>query len=198
MDDTLKKVENAIRFIQIKKRITPSKFQTKDWRISQSWYEGGKHNECEKHQRSVIEKITCTECPKTNERINLDKNEIICESRPMKRDDAFDFTEDFDGKQIYAVYTLYYNLKMICDSGGAQTRSLREVAHFIKAQLEYNKENITNPKYFVNILDGDESYKLYKKYDYILNKKEYKYVKNFIYVGDTYGFIDWFNQLNVR
>ena len=181
-----------------KKHTTQSKYQTKSWRNSQIWYKDGKHNECELYQREKIEKITKQKCPKTNERINMDKNDIISETRPMKRDDAFDWTEDFDGKQIYNTSSLYYNLKMVVGTGGAQTRSLREVAHFIRSQLNYNKSHIHNPKYFVNILDGDESCKLIDKYKNIVNKPEYKHVKNFVYIGDTYGFIDWFHSLNIQ
>ena len=37
---------------------------------------------------------------------------------------------------------MYINFKMICDRGGSQTRSLREVYHFITTQLNYLKQNI--------------------------------------------------------
>ena len=88
---------------------------------------------------------------------------------------------------------------MVVGKGGAQTRTLREVAHFIRAQLEYlclsNNDNIA---YFVNILDGDESFRLYEKYEAILNKEKYKDIKDFVYIGDMHGFIDWFGQLNVQ
>lgn len=193
-----KKDEKILTKIVLKKNIKISKLQTKEWRNSQSWYMGGKKNECEIYQREQIKKITGLECPKTKERINIEKNDIIFEDKPMTREDAFDWTEDFDGKQHIGGYKLYYNLKMVIGSGGAQTRSLREVAHFIKAQLDYNIAHISNISYFINILDGDQSYKLYTQFGYILNKKKYKYIKNFIYIGDTHGFIDWFNQLNVQ
>jgi len=192
--DNIKKTLNKYL---IKMKLTPSKLQTKMWRNSQAWYVGGKKNECEIYQRGVIEEITNKKCHKTSDRINMNQNNIISETRPMKRNDAFDWTEDFDGKQG-GLYTLYYNFKMVVGSGGAQTRSLREVAHFITAQLDYNLSHMDNLSYFVNILDGDESCKLYTQYNYILNKQKYKHVKQFTYIGDTYGFIDWFNQLNVQ
>ncbi|MBU79539.1 MAG: hypothetical protein CMD29_05400 [Flavobacteriales bacterium] len=183
----------------IRKKITPSKYQSKDWRKSQIWYQGGKKNECELYQRNLIETITNKKCLKTNERIHMDKNEIINESRPMKREDAFSWTEDFDGKQQFSEnIILYYNLKMVCESGGGQTRTLREVSHFIRSQLEYNKKYIHHPKYFVNILDGNESSKLIEKFNYILNNEKYKYIKNFIFVGDMVSFFNWFHQLNVQ
>ena len=192
------KTDTLFKKVIIRKKIPPSKSQTKEWRNSQMWYDNGKRNECELYQRRMIELITEKSCPKTNERINTEINDIIVETQPMKRDDAFDWTEDFDGKQIESSYRIFYNLKMVIGNGGAQTRTLREVAHFIKAQLEYNLSHIDNLAYFVNILDGDQSFKLYKKYKIILNKEKYKYVKNFVYIGDTHGFIDWFNQLNVQ
>lgn len=190
--------DKPLKRVILRKKIPPSKSQTKEWRNSQMWYDNGKRNECELYQRRMIELITGKSCPKTNERINTEINDIIVETQPMKRDDAFDWTEDFDGKQIESPYRIFYNLKMVIGNGGAQTRTLREVAHFIKAQLEYNLSHIDNLAYFVNILDGDQSFKLYKKYKIILNKEKYKYVKNFVYIGDTHGFIDWFNQLNVQ
>ena len=190
-------LKKHLKIKKLKKQITPSKLQTKEWRNSQSWYINGKKNECEIYQREYIERITGQKCPKTKERINIDINDIILEDKPMIREDAFDWTEDFDGKQKLDNYTAYYNLKMPIGIGGSQTRSLREVAHFIRAQLEYNISHINNISYFINILDGDQSYKLSTQFYYILNKKKYKYVKNFVFIGDTYEFIDWFYQVNV-
>lgn len=183
----------------LKRQITPSRSQTKEWRTSQEWYDNGKRNECEIYQRKKIEIITRKHCPKTSERINIETYEIKSVAHPMTRDDAFDWTEDFDGKQMMSSRTIYYNLKMVVGKGGAQTRTLREVAHFIRAQLEYlclsNNDNIA---YFVNILDGDESFRLYEKYEAILNNEKYKDIKDFVYIGDMHGFIDWFGQLNVQ
>jgi hypothetical protein len=191
-------IQKYVKIYILKNKCTRSELQTKEWRQSKSWYIDGKRNECEIYQREIVEGITGQECPKTKERINIEKNDIISEPKPMTREDAFDWTEDFDGKQHIDGYNLYYNLKMVIGSGGAQTRSLREVAHFIKAQLDYNIAHITNISYFINILDGDQSYKLDTQFYYILNKKKYKYVKNFVYIGDIHGFIDWFNQLNLQ
>jgi len=128
----------------------------------------------------------------------METNEIMEERYPMIRENAFYWTEDFDGKQVYTDKNLYYNFKMCIGNGGAQTRTLREVSHFIEYQLIYNLEHIHNIKYFANILDGDVCYKFNSKLLYILNKEKYKYVKNFVYIGDTYGFIDWFDSINVQ
>ena len=149
----LKKLE----LLLLRCKITSAINQTKDWRRSLTWYQGGKKCECEKYQRSLIQKITGKECIKTNDRINTMTKQIINMRAPMVRTDAFDWTEDFDGFQETDGFQLYYNLKMVCDSGGAQTRTLREVAHFIRNQADYNLENYQMPKYFINILDGDQS-----------------------------------------
>jgi len=194
----MKSMKQLVQIFTLKQRITPASLQTKEWRQSQPWWKGGKKNECELYQRDLIKDITGKDCHKTTERINMDTNTLTHESSPMKRFDAFDWTEDFDGKQVYSSYPLYYNFKMVIGTGGGQTRSLREVAHFIRAQLDYNIHHLDNIKYFVNILDGDESCKLYDKYTYIVNKTHYKHVKSFIYIGDTRGFITWFHQVNVQ
>lgn len=61
---------------------------------------------------------------KTNERINIEKNKIINKKNPFKEENGFDYTENFDGKITYKDDIIYFNLKFICDKGGAQTRSL--------------------------------------------------------------------------
>ena len=47
------------------------------------------------------------------------------------------------------------NFKMIVGTGGAQTRSMREVYHFIKCQESYLKSSGDKHTKFLNILDGD-------------------------------------------
>ena len=74
----------------------------------------------------------------------------------------------------------YFNLKFVCDSGGAQTRTLKDVYHFIKNQMEYLiKFNVNNVNvYFINILDGDTSYNI-GKFNFLRNKEKYiKIIKN--------------------
>ena len=77
----------------------------------------------------------------------------------------------------------YMNFKMICDKGGSQTRTLREVYHFVKTQLEYL---LLHPEikdtYFMNILDGDESFRNMEKFKYLLSKEKYALVKDYIFV----------------
>lgn len=192
------RILRLLRLLLICNGITPSKDQTKAWRLAQPWYIDGRRNECEKYQRRQIELITQKTCHKTKERINTETNEIIEEARPMTRINAFYWTEDFDGKHDINGFILRYNLKMVCDSGGAQTRTLREVAHYIISQLDYKIKYIHKCEYFVNILDGDTSFSLYDQYNHILNKEKYKYVKNFVFVGDMYSFVKWFHRLNAR
>ena len=153
----------------------PSSIQTKDWRKKQRWYLDGKRNECELYQRNKIEEITGLKCAKTSERINIYTYEMRPYTNPMVSNDGFEWSEDFDGKIIRGNSIVFVNLKMVCDSGGAQTRSLREVYHFIYSQIQYihNNPQATNV-YFVNILDGNESHKHQSKYTYLLNKMSEK------------------------
>ena len=185
----------AITFNNHKKEpmIIQSKNQTKDWRKSQSWYKGGKSNECEIYQRDLIKQITGKDCPKTNMRINLRTLELVENSSPLQHPDGFDWTEDFDGRQPNNQTELYYNLKMICDSGGAQTRSLREVYHFVEAQMKYLLKYPETSIYFINILDGDTSYSQKEKFQYLLDLPEYATVRDRIFVDDMFMFQYWYH-----
>ncbi len=170
--------------------ITPSILQTKDWRKSQSWYNGGKHNECEIYQRGIIEKIIKYKLNKANDRIYMRDMQIISKSDPMKDDDGFEWTENFDGVINININNnkYYFNLKFICEAGGAQTRSIREVYHFIKRMLHHLIIYKTTNLYFINILDGDICNKSMSKFNYLLNKKKYKNVNKFVFIGDLYEF----------
>jgi len=147
----------------------------------------------EKYQREIIEKITNNKCNKTKKRLNIRTNEIVEISRPNTQLDGFDYTEDFDGEQIINDIPYYYNLKSIVGQGGSQTRSLREVYHFIEQQLNYLVKN-KNVR-FINILDGDEAHKHMPKFiNYLSCLSEYTDVKNNVYIGDLRGFVRWFYQ----
>ena len=177
--------------------VIPSYIQTKDWRKKQKWYYGGKKNECEIYQRNLIEQITNNKCEKTNERIKMCDYKIYNKNFPLKEKDGFEYTEDFDGKILHNNNKCYYyNLKFICDDGGAQTRSLREVYHFVKVQLEYLLLHKTQNIYFINILDGNTSYKYMDKFIYLLHTNEkYNIIKNFMFIGDLYDFQKWWNKI---
>ncbi len=88
------------------------------------------------------------------------------------------------------------NLKMICDKGGSQTRTLREVYHFVKTQLEYLLLHAEIKILILqNILDGDESFRNIDKFQYLLSKQKYTYVKDYIFVGNMEDFSSKFNLL---
>ena len=168
--------------------IPPSYYQTKIWRKARTWYKNGKANECEKYQIDLIEKITETILNKTPDRINMETYEITSNKYPMKNSDGYEYSENFDGLLIKNNNKYYFNLKFVCDKGGAQTRTLREVHHFIKYQLLYLIKYNNSNRYFINILDGDESYRNLDKFNYLLNEEEYKEVKKYVFIGSLYDF----------
>jgi hypothetical protein len=120
---------------------------------------------------------------------------IVDIKNPLTKDDGYDYTENFDGKIKINDNVIYFNLKFICDNGGAQTRSLREVYHFIQYQILYIKKHNLHNIYFVNILDGDTSYKNITKFNYLLN--QYEDIKKYVFVSDLYNFkIYWDHTIN--
>lgn len=178
-----------------KKLLIPASiYQTKIWRKNRSWYKNGKHNECELYQIRQIELIMKKPLKKTNDRINLESFDILQSKHPMIHNDGYEWTENFDGKANQC----YFNLKFVCDSGGAQTRTLILTYNFIKAQLEYlkkhhkttkkNAKDISKNIYFINILDGDASYHNMPKFKFLLNKEYYKKIRKFIFVGSLHDF----------
>jgi hypothetical protein len=182
------------------KTLTESKFQTKEWRKKSTWYIDGKRNECEKYQIINIEIITGMNCVKTYNRFNISNNSLVYLKHPLKEIDGYDYTENFDYYCVKDNNLIYFNLKMICESGGAQTRSLREVYHFVKCQLEYltfikkqTQQTQQQTTYFVNILNGAESHKHIDKFNYLLNK--YEKIKKYVYIGDLHTFKNWWVNL---
>lgn len=180
------KIQKIVRKFLIKKNIliSSSYYQTKQWRKNRYWYNGGKYNECEKYQIKLIEKILKININKTHERLNIENLTIMNIKYPLKNNNGYEFTENFDGKITINNKIYYFNLKFVCDNGGAQNRTLREVYHFIKTQIKYLINNNDNNIYFINILDGDTCYNNQNKFNYLfLNKK----IEN-IFVGDIYTF----------
>ena len=179
----------------------PSKHMTKEWRKLQSWYKGGKKNECEIKQREWSESIVGTIINKTKIRLNKRSLEMKIKKTPNKFEDGFDWTEDFDGLISNIDKKFYFNFKMCICSGGAQTRTLREVFTHIETQLNYlNKLKETSTKldtineYFINILDGDICYHHRDKFEYLLNLSVFEEVKKYVFVGDTFEFNDWYTK----
>lgn len=121
------KIQSLFRGYNIRKKILiPSGYyQTKTWRKNRLWYKTGKSNECEIYQFNILEKILNNKILKTNERIHSGKNEIVKINFPNNELDGFEYTENFDGKIIFGKKNFYFNLKFVCDKGGAQTRTLR-------------------------------------------------------------------------
>lgn len=172
-----------------------SKQQTKDWRKAQYWYKGCKSNECEKHQ--IIGLKDNVELFKnkdglngtTNIRINLEKMDLEEIKTPLNNDNGFEYTEDFDGHIKDGDRDIYINLKMTIELGGAQTRTMREVYHFIKGQIEILKKK--EKCVFINILDGDQSYKHKDKFEYLIKKSKLTIdQQKRIYIGDSKTFVD--------
>lgn len=190
-------IQKIIRGFLIRKKnyLVSSFYQTKIWRQKQSWYKNGKNNECEIFQRNLINKITQENCVKTKYRINFITKELLIYHSPNRQDDGYEWTEDFDGFISSNKRNFYFNLKFICEAGGAQTRSLREVYHFILLQLEHILKYKTTDLYFVNILDGNECFKNMNKFSYLLKKSEFSEIQKYIFVGDMTKFESWFKKL---
>ena len=175
------------KFLIYKKILIPSSYyQTKQWRQQRVWYKNGKYNECEKYQISTIEKIISLKLNKTYERIHITSFDIIENKNPMTFENGFEFTENFDGIINKNNKTYYYNLKFVCDQGGSQTRTLREVYHFIYCQLKYIIEHNSTSIYFINILDGNTCYQHMNKFTYLL--KKYNHIHQYIFIGDLHQY----------
>ncbi len=168
--------------------VPSSYYQTKQWRQNMNWYKNGKSNECEKYQINLIEKIIKNNLMKTHDRINMETNEIINKKNPMCNNDGYEWTENFDGLLLQNDNKYYFNLKFVCDNGGAQTRTLREVYHFIKYQIKYLMKFNTTNIYFINILDGDTSYNNMNKFKFLINKEKYKSIIKYVFIGCLYEF----------
>lgn len=176
--------------------IISSKYQTKNWRKKQEWYKGGKHTECENYQIEIIKKITKLEIIKTKIRINMESYDLEHETSPLKKLNGFEYTENFDGIIKNKDLKIFFNLKFICDQGGAQNRSLREVYIFVKAQLNFLKNNNNSKTYFVNILDGDTCFNHIDKFDYLIKNNKDQDIIKYIFVGDMNLFQDFWKKFN--
>lgn len=139
---------------------------------------------CEQYQRRAIEEGTRVPCLKSNHiRINTELNTIERNPNPYSKPRGFDWTEDFDGIQMFNGYTFYINLKSIVEGGGSQTRSLKLVYDFIKGQKNLYPDYKT---FFVNILDGEFCSRNMHQFDHL--------VSDHIYIGDLKGYFPWINS----
>ena len=168
--------------------IVPGLEMTKEWRhdtLSGGTFMGGATSMvAENWQICCIEKIVGFPCKKTNLRLNIDSAELRELSRPSDEIDEFEWTEDFDGRIILDKQYLL-NFKMVVGTGGAQTRTLRELYHVIKCQFRYIKQNTTSNIVFVNILDGDCAAKKMHRFNQLKEKFD-EFEK--VFIGDTYAF----------
>ena len=125
-------------------------------------------------------------------RINWRKNLMVEIAQPMRNADGFDYTENFDGKQIFGEKNVWVNLKSVVGSGGSQTRTLRDECYpFVNAQLDYLVKTSETKYLFANIFDGDEAAAKMKMFTYLLSLPEYAAVKKYVYVGDLKGYFTW-------
>ncbi len=196
--DSIVLCQSIIRGYLIRKflLIPSSYYQTKNWRQNQSWYINGKRNECEKYQINKINKIVNGKLLKTYDRIHTKTHQIMNLRTTINLIDSFHITENFDGKIIINNKIFYFNLKFVCDNGGAQIRTLKLSYLFIEEQINYllnTQSHLCLNKYFINILDGDTSNKYINKFIYLLNKKEFVRINKFIFIGDLHHFQKWWN-----
>jgi hypothetical protein len=157
---------------------------------------GGKNTiNIENFQREKIEEGTGIKCKKTKTRINLRTNEIKDIPMPNRNKDGFDYSENFDGIQIYQENKFYINLKNVVGKGGSQTRTLREVYWFIQGQLNVLlRLNEGEHIFFANVLDGDSANSCMKHFQYLTDLEEYKDVKEKIFIGNLTEYIKWFHK----
>jgi len=134
----------------------------------------------------MIRYITAIECKNTNLRIHMENYEIHNMRNISKRDDAYEWTETLDGKINKNNTTFFFNLKFVCETGGAQLRTMREIYHFIKAQVNYLKSVENNTIYFVNILDGHMCHQNMHKFKHLVYEN--------LFIGDMVLFSVWWNH----
>lgn len=76
--------------------IISSSKQTKDWRKKQSWYKGGKSNECEIYQFKLFTQITKLGRVIKHDRLNHETFELKSIKNPNILENGFEWSEDFD------------------------------------------------------------------------------------------------------
>ena len=68
-----------------------------------------------------------------------------------------------------------------------------------KTQLEYL---LLHPEikdvYFINILDGDESFRHISEFQFLLSKTKYNSIKDYIFVGNMEDFSIHFSQYSIN
>lgn len=147
------------------------------------------------YQVQTILSVTCRACPSTQMRINWRSLEMVEKVHPMQHEDGFDYTENFDGKQIFNDKTVWVNLKSVVGTGGSQTRTLRDECYaFVSYQLAYLLKSCRTDCFFANVFDGDEAFRRMPMFRYLLELPEFASVKKYIYVGDLREYCEWVNS----
>lgn len=170
---------------------TKANLQTKAWRKVQTWYRGGKRNECENNQCSQLATMFSQELVKTNLRLNFRTHTLAEKAKLDKTVDCYDWSETFDRKVVQDNTMYLFNLKFVCDTGGAQKRTLQLVNFFVDAQYQYLVKNKETDIVFVNVLDGDFCAKQGDKWLYL---KSLYPNQDRVFVGDMVEFKEWFGQ----
>lgn len=152
----------------------------------------------EMYQREQIVLHTGVPCAKTHMRINWKTQELVEKIHPMKYDDGFNYSENFDGVQHFHGGTVYVNLKNVCGKGGSQMRTLRhQTYHFVDSQLNFLRNSDSKNIFFGNVLDGDEASDCMRFFNHLL-RDESDDIRSRVYVGDLRGYIDWFKVIGSR
>jgi hypothetical protein len=153
---------------------------------------GGGSMNPEIYQRSKIVEGTGLACSPTIVRINKRTRQMHEIAHPMTYDNGFDYTENFDGMQLFEEKTIWINLKSVVGKGGSQTRTLRDECYpFIDAQLNYLLTANLTTCFFANIFDGEEAHTRMPMFNYLLNLPQFENVKKYVYVGDLKNYFDW-------
>lgn len=153
---------------------------------------GGGSMNPEIYQRSKIVEGTGVPCSPTIVRINKRTGQMHDIAHPMKHENGFDYTENFDGMQKLGEKTIWINLKSVVGKGGSQTRTLRDECYpFVDAQLNYLLATSLTTCFFANIFDGEEAHTRMPMFNYLLNLPQFKNVKKYVYVGDLKNYFDW-------
>ena len=184
MENLIKKIYN-IKYSKLPHYVIPGKEITKKKRLElleTITVSGSNSMLCEHYQRQIIEEGTGSKCSKSNGiRINEETNKLGIIRNPYSGPDAsYEWTEDFDGIQKLGNYIILYNFKFIVEAGGSQTRTLKNVYSFVKAQKKIEDKKFL----FVNILDGQMCSLNMGKFSCFDEDET-------IYVGDSYNFFSW-------
>lgn len=156
---------------------------------------GGGSRKPEEYQKRQVVLGTGRPCYTTHMRINWRTNEMIENAQPMRKADGFDYTENFDGKQVFDPITVWINLKSVVGKGGAQTRTLRDECYrFVIAQLHYLLKSKKTDCFFANIFDGDEAASKMMMFHHLRGHSEFSTVVKYVYVGDLKAYFAWLKE----